>query len=62
MVWVEVAELALGEEMESERYGVHPALLDSAFHAMASLADQMGLSGAHLPFAMDRLVVHQSAP
>jgi acyl transferase domain-containing protein/NADPH:quinone reductase-like Zn-dependent oxidoreductase/acyl carrier protein len=53
-----VGEVSLPEEVEVEGYGVHPALLDAAFHAMAGLSAQEEEGKARLPFSMDRYVVH----
>ncbi|MGC7103121.1 SDR family NAD(P)-dependent oxidoreductase, partial [Amycolatopsis lurida] len=46
------AEVALGEDMtgEGDSFGVHPALLDAALHAIALPADRQE-GGTRLPFA-----------
>jgi acyl transferase domain-containing protein/NADPH-dependent curcumin reductase CurA/acyl carrier protein len=54
-----LAEVSLPAGMEAEKYGVHPALLDAAFHAVASLS--RGADDLLLPFAIERLTVHQSS-
>ncbi|MDD9964954.1 MAG: thioester reductase domain-containing protein, partial [Myxococcales bacterium] len=41
---------------EAEAYGVHPALLDAAFHSAFALPNK---TGAGLPFAIDRFTVHE---
>ncbi|HEX3757294.1 MAG TPA: SDR family NAD(P)-dependent oxidoreductase, partial [Kofleriaceae bacterium] len=56
-----LAELALPDGIGGDEvgdYGVHPALLDSAFQASQALADGAA-SELVLPFAIDRLVVHE---
>ena len=46
------AEVSLpeGASQQAERFGLHPALLDAALHAIALLAPE-GTSGARLPFS-----------
>ncbi|WP_315833555.1 type I polyketide synthase [Bradyrhizobium prioriisuperbiae] len=51
-----LGEVVLPDGVEgAERYGIHPALLDAAFHSLLRIGE---VSSLHLPFAMDRVVVH----
>ena len=55
-----LAEVSLPEGVEgAERYGIHPALLDAAFQSLSgsAAAEKQAL---HLPFAMERVIVHAS--
>ncbi|WUU18686.1 SDR family NAD(P)-dependent oxidoreductase [Streptomyces sp. NBC_00663] len=61
------AEVALSEETaaESGRFGVHPALLDAALHAMGAAADPSGVPGSpessaaiRLPFSWSGVSVY----
>ena len=53
-----IAEVVLPEGVDgAQRYGVHPVLLDAAFQACLGIARTQAL---HLPFVMDKLVVHAS--
>ncbi|MFC9758819.1 type I polyketide synthase, partial [Streptomyces sp. NPDC056921] len=47
------AEVALGQDLwdEAGRFGLHPALLDSALHAIGASGGLGGLEGPGLPFA-----------
>ena len=47
-----MAEVELGTVGTSDGYGVHPALLDAAFHALAASSE--GDGALWLPFALDR--------
>jgi pimaricinolide synthase PimS1 len=51
------AEVALPEQIEGERFGLHPALLDAALHAvaLAEISD-----GAALPFAWSGVKLYAS--
>jgi acyl transferase domain-containing protein/NAD(P)-dependent dehydrogenase (short-subunit alcohol dehydrogenase family)/acyl carrier protein len=55
-----VGEVSLPEEVEVEGYGIHPALLDAAFHAIAGVSPEGEEGKAWLPFSMERFVVHAS--
>ncbi|WP_018568368.1 type I polyketide synthase [Streptomyces sp. PsTaAH-124] len=50
------AEVALAEQTSADRFGLHPALLDSALHAVA-LTDAVGDEAA-LPFAWSGVRLH----
>ena len=51
------SEVVLPDGVEdADRYGVHPALLDAAFQAVTAHVHTRGL---HLPFAIDRMTVHE---
>src|SRR5262249_37082871 len=58
------AEVALDEQTEARGYGIHPALLDAALHAVAGHAVQASTGGAagepRLPFAWQGLTLHAS--
>ncbi|HTI23618.1 MAG TPA: type I polyketide synthase, partial [Kutzneria sp.] len=49
------AEVALPEGAEAERFGLHPALLDSAMHG-----ELLGDGETHLPFAWSGVSLHAS--
>ncbi|MFC9249736.1 type I polyketide synthase, partial [Streptomyces sp. NPDC057136] len=51
------AEVALPEDADSEAFGLHPALLDSALHAIA-LAGGADTEQAELPFAWNGVSLH----
>ncbi|MFC9249740.1 type I polyketide synthase, partial [Streptomyces sp. NPDC057136] len=51
------AEVALPEDADSEAFGLHPALLDSALHAIA-LAGGADPQQAELPFAWSGVSLH----
>ncbi|MFE9107769.1 SDR family NAD(P)-dependent oxidoreductase [Actinomadura geliboluensis] len=55
-----LAEVALPAEQheQAREFGVHPALLDAALHAMAIDADQ-GEEGVRLPFAWRGVTLHR---
>jgi acyl transferase domain-containing protein/acyl carrier protein len=54
-----LAEVSLDEEVEgAEAYGIHPALLDAFIQAGVWLAN--GCGSLVLPFAIERLVVHEA--
>jgi polyketide synthase 12 len=56
-------EVALGEEsaQDAAAFGVHPALLDSSFHAMLDgLGAELGGGSLPLPFAFNGVRVHSS--
>ncbi|MBB5895104.1 SDR family NAD(P)-dependent oxidoreductase [Kutzneria kofuensis] len=50
------AEVSLPEGSEGERYGLHPALLDSAMHA--DLLDDTGEGATLLPFSWNGVTLH----
>ncbi len=50
------AEVALPERADGTAFGIHPALLDAALHAIAAA----GLDTARLPFAWTGVTVHQT--
>ncbi|EWM17465.1 erythronolide synthase [Kutzneria sp. 744] len=50
------AEVSLPEGSEGERYGLHPALLDSAMHA--DLLDDVGEGATLLPFSWNGVTLH----
>ncbi|HTI28393.1 MAG TPA: type I polyketide synthase [Kutzneria sp.] len=50
------AEVSLPEGSEGERYGLHPALLDSAMHA--DLLDDVGDGATLLPFSWNGVTLH----
>ncbi|WP_086824396.1 type I polyketide synthase [Allokutzneria sp. NRRL B-24872] len=52
------AELALSEESDAESYGVHPALLDSALHALGVGGLVQDTDGPLLPFVWARVATH----
>ncbi|MEV4826372.1 type I polyketide synthase, partial [Micromonospora sp. NPDC049274] len=56
------AEIVLPEpaQADAERYGLHPALLDSALHAIAlgDFLDDAGPGRTNLPFAWNQVVLH----
>jgi len=54
---IEVPTAVMGA---AERYAVHPAVLDAAFHALALALPEPGSDGgsAYLPTGIDRLVLH----
>ena len=49
------AEVALPQELQGGEFGVHPALLDAALHAVALAADGSELA---LPFSWERVALH----
>ncbi|MEV0538075.1 type I polyketide synthase, partial [Kitasatospora sp. NPDC050463] len=55
------AEITLPEECRADavRFGLHPALLDAALHAIA-LGDFLPAAQPHLPFAFSGLTLHAS--
>ncbi|MGC4951539.1 polyketide synthase dehydratase domain-containing protein, partial [Streptomyces sp. DT224] len=59
------AEVSLPEEEHADatRFGLHPALLDSALHAIAlgGLLPDANVGRPHLPFVWDRLSLHATA-
>ncbi|MEU4312764.1 SDR family NAD(P)-dependent oxidoreductase [Nocardia sp. NPDC024068] len=66
-VWVRgsevFAELALPQELDGRRFRIHPALLDSVFHA--PLGQQIGEAGngqVPLPFSYTGVRIHRSEP
>jgi acyl transferase domain-containing protein len=51
-----LAEVELpGGAVAADRYGIHPALLDAAFHATICMSGTLAL-----PFAIERCIVHQA--
>ncbi|MFF7247532.1 SDR family NAD(P)-dependent oxidoreductase [Embleya sp. NPDC008237] len=56
-VFAEVA-FADGERSRAERFGLHPALLDSALQAMAFADDRADDGGTRLPFAWTGVRLH----
>nr|AXL05424.1 polyketide synthase [uncultured bacterium] len=53
------AEVALPEEAEAGRFGIHPALLDAALHAgMLGAAEEREHGQPVLPFAWNGMVLH----
>ncbi|MEV4096141.1 SDR family NAD(P)-dependent oxidoreductase [Streptosporangium saharense] len=57
-VYAEV-RLPEGQREQAERYGLHPALLDAALHALGcAVQDGQGLG--HLPFAWSGVTLHAS--
>src|SRR5262249_10168666 len=54
-----VAEVALPVGVGAEGYGVHPALLDAAFHAVAAGVSSSGEGALLLPFSMGYVAVYQ---
>ncbi|MET9412313.1 SDR family NAD(P)-dependent oxidoreductase [Streptomyces sp. NPDC002935] len=52
------AELALPDEAQADAFGVHPALLDSALHALGAGGLVPAADGPLLPFAWSRVTVH----
>ncbi|MBB4919036.1 type I polyketide synthase [Streptosporangium saharense] len=57
-VYAEV-RLPEGQREQAERYGLHPALLDAALHALGC-AVQDGRGLGHLPFAWSGVTLHAS--
>ncbi|MEC9464965.1 MAG: polyketide synthase dehydratase domain-containing protein, partial [Myxococcota bacterium] len=53
------AKVELGGEATGSGYGLHPALLDAAFHAMALAGDLDDADSVYLPFALERLRLFQ---
>ncbi len=57
------AELELGEDQaaQAERFGIHPALLDAAFHPLAAATEQggEGSDGPEVPFAWNGVRLHR---
>ncbi|MEV7190608.1 SDR family NAD(P)-dependent oxidoreductase [Streptomyces sp. NPDC093510] len=55
-----LAEVALPEGTDTEGYGIHPALLDAALHAVAvgGLLAEPGQGAVWLPFAWSDVTVH----
>ncbi|MER5650314.1 SDR family NAD(P)-dependent oxidoreductase [Streptosporangium sp. NPDC002524] len=51
------AEVDLGEDAEAGRYGLHPALLDAALHALAAVHDT---AETRLPFSWEGVRLHAS--
>ncbi|MFC9249523.1 SDR family NAD(P)-dependent oxidoreductase [Streptomyces sp. NPDC057136] len=60
------ADVALPEGVETDTFGVHPALLDAALHAigLGRFVDDAGAGdgGAPLPFAWSGVALHAAAP
>ncbi|MBL1121134.1 SDR family NAD(P)-dependent oxidoreductase, partial [Streptomyces sp. 110] len=56
------AEVRLPRERvgEVDRFGVHPALLDAAVHAVALIASEEGQGAARIPFAWSGVRLHAS--
>ncbi|GIE12752.1 type I polyketide synthase [Paractinoplanes ferrugineus] len=52
------AEVALAEADQDRRFGLHPALLDAALHALALTGDS---TEVRLPFAFNRSTMHSSS-
>ncbi|WP_052395951.1 type I polyketide synthase [Kutzneria sp. 744] len=52
------AEVALPEGADAERYGLHPALLDSALHAQLVTGEEGGET--QLPFAWNGVTLHRT--
>ncbi|WP_406368823.1 SDR family NAD(P)-dependent oxidoreductase [Streptomyces sp. NBC_00647] len=52
------AELAVPDEAQTDAFGVHPALLDSALHALGAGGLVPAADGPLLPFAWSRVTVH----
>ncbi|MGW3892889.1 SDR family NAD(P)-dependent oxidoreductase [Micromonospora chokoriensis] len=52
------ADVVLPDDMSVDGYGIHPALLDAALHALG-LDDQTGDGAAKVPFAWSGVTVHQ---
>ncbi len=55
------AELELGEEQapQAERFGIHPALLDAAFHPLAAATGEEEGEGPKVPFAWHGVRLHR---
>uniref|UniRef100_UPI000CD4E7A4 type I polyketide synthase n=1 Tax=Streptomyces sp. SM12 TaxID=1071602 RepID=UPI000CD4E7A4 len=52
------AEVELPETVDAAGFGIHPALLDAALHAVAVTADADADSGTRLPFAWNGVALH----
>ncbi|MER5603185.1 SDR family NAD(P)-dependent oxidoreductase, partial [Streptomyces sp. NPDC002265] len=52
------AELAVTDEAAADAFGVHPALLDSALHALGAGGLVPAADGPLLPFAWSRVTLH----
>ncbi|MET8204402.1 type I polyketide synthase, partial [Micromonospora taraxaci] len=52
------ADVVLPDDVGVDGYGIHPALLDTALHALG-LDDQTGDGAAKVPFAWSGVTVHQ---
>ncbi|MEU7775828.1 type I polyketide synthase [Micromonospora taraxaci] len=52
------ADVVLPDDVGVDGYGIHPALLDAALHALG-LDDQTGDGAAKVPFAWSGVTVHQ---
>ncbi|WP_432969498.1 SDR family NAD(P)-dependent oxidoreductase [Dactylosporangium sp. CA-233914] len=52
------AEVALPEELGTAGWGIHPALLDAAFHAAALLPGAGDEPGVRLPFTWSGITLH----
>ncbi len=52
------AEVALPEDADAGSFGVHPALLDAALHAIPLLAGAVGSAAPQVPFAFTGVRVH----
>ncbi|OEJ42884.1 polyketide synthase [Streptomyces agglomeratus] len=52
------AELAVTDEAQADAFGVHPALLDSALHALGAGGLVPAADGPLLPFAWSRVTLH----
>ncbi|WP_086824662.1 type I polyketide synthase [Allokutzneria sp. NRRL B-24872] len=52
------AEVALPEDTDVRRFGVHPALLDAVLHAIGFTETGREASGAMLPFAFNGVSLH----
>lgn len=64
--WESVAEVNLSGHLEdtSQAYGIHPAVLDSCFHAMITADAQFDheLGGLYLPVQIDRITFFKTVP
>ncbi|MFD2768411.1 SDR family NAD(P)-dependent oxidoreductase [Micromonospora eburnea] len=54
------AEIGLAAELDGDGYGIHPALLDSALHALALTDGGTAAAGAWLPFSWAGFSLHSS--
>jgi hypothetical protein len=54
-----LGEVSLPEGLETKGYGVHPALLDAAFHALAGAGSGWSTGERYLPFEIGRYAVYQ---
>lgn len=52
------AELAVTDEARTDTFGLHPALLDAALHALGAGGLVPAADGPLLPFAWSRVTLH----